>query len=49
MHEIQSEHWTFRSSRVLASMDYQASFCLFVDCAKVFEASIYTITDDIRV
>jgi hypothetical protein len=34
---------------VLASLDYLASFCLVVDCAKVLEASDNTRTDDICV
>jgi hypothetical protein len=34
---------------VLASLDYQASFCLFVDCAEVFYASDNTRIEDISV
>jgi hypothetical protein len=34
---------------VLASLDCQASFCLFVDCVKVFEASDVSPADDISV
>jgi hypothetical protein len=34
---------------VLESLDYQASFCLFVDCAKVFWSSDDTRTNDTSV
>jgi hypothetical protein len=48
MHEIQSEHWTQSCFLgVLVFLDCQASFCLFVDCVKVFEPSDLSRADDI--